>query len=144
MRLSLPDVDASAYDALVFWIRGTPRTALPPCSRWAFCVRIRHSPGVPSRWFRVTGITDRWQQMVIPLHLMTGIHEWKHLSAFFLSIHPRTSPTPSGAYFIDEIRLVTTGAPGPRVTDAVSTPAKEAWEAALGGPDTVPARLQSG
>ena len=80
--------------------------------------------------------------MVIPLHLMTGIHEWKHLSAFFLSIHPRSSPTPSGAYFIDDIRLVTTGAPGPRVTDAVPTPAKEAWEVALGGPDTVPARLQ--
>ena len=143
VRLSLPDVDASAYDALVFWIKGDATHGFAAMLEVGF---LRPHPALPGAFqaggFRVTGITDRWQQMVIPLHLMTGIHEWKHLSAFFLSIHPRPSPTPSGAYFIDEIRLVTTGAPGPRVTDAVSTPAKEAWEAALGGPDTVPARLQ--
>jgi hypothetical protein len=105
---------------------------------------MRRSPVWPKRGsFCVTGITDHWQQMVIPLNLMTGIQEWTHLGAFVLRIHPRPSPTPRGAYFLDDIRLVTTGAPGPRVTDAVPTPAKQAWEVALGSPDTVPARLQA-
>jgi Putative glucoamylase len=144
VSLSLPDVDASAYDALVFWIKGDAQQGFAATLEVGF---LRPHPALPGMFqaggFRVTGITDRWQQMVIPLNLMTGIQEWKHLSAFFLRIHPRSSPTPSGAYFIDEIMLITTGEPGPSVTDAVPTPAKQAWEVALGGPDTVQARLKA-
>ena len=44
VRLSLPDVDASAYDALVFWIKGDATHGFATHSRWAFCVRIRRSP----------------------------------------------------------------------------------------------------
>jgi hypothetical protein len=143
VHLSLPDVDARAYDALVFWIKGDTTHGFAATLEVGF---LRPHPVFPDMvqagGFRVTGITDRWQQMVIPLHLMTGIHEWQHLSAFFLRLHPRHSPAPGGAYFIDEIRLVTTGKPGPSVNDAVPTPAKQAWEVARGGPDTVPARLQ--
>jgi hypothetical protein len=144
VRLSLPDVDASAHDALAFWIKGDATHGFAATLEVGF---LRPHPALPGMFqaggFRVTGITDRWQQMVIPLHLMTGIQEWKHLSAFFLHIHPRFSPTPSGAYFIDDIMLITTGAPGPRVSDVVPTPAKQAWEVALGGPATVQARLQA-
>jgi hypothetical protein len=144
VHLSLPDVDARVYDALVFWIKGDGTHGFAAMLEVGF---LRPHPALPGMFqagsFRVTGITDQWQQIAIPLNLMTGIHEWTHLHAFFLRIHPRSSPTPSGAYFLDEIRLVTTGAPGPRVTDAVPTPAKQAWESALGGPDTVQARLQA-
>jgi hypothetical protein len=144
VRLTLPDVDARAYDALVFWIKGDARHGFAATLEVGF---LRPHPALPSMVqagsFRVTGITDRWQQMVIPLRLMTGIQEWTHLHAWFLRVHPRASPTPRGAYFLADIRLVTTGAPGPRVTDAVPTPAKRAWEGALGGPDSVPARLQA-
>jgi hypothetical protein len=143
VRLSLPDVDARAYDALVFWIKGDATHGFAPTLEVGF---LRPHPAFPGMSqagsFRVTGITDRWQQMVIPLNLMPGIHEWTHLHEFFLRIHPRPSPTPRGAYFIDEIMLVTTGAPGPRVTDRVPTPAKQAWEMALGGLDTLPVRLR--
>jgi hypothetical protein len=143
VRLSLPDVDARAYDALVFWIKGDATHGFAPTLEVGF---LRPHPTLPSMSqagsFRVTGITDRWQQMVIPLNLMLGMDEWTHLSEFFLRIHPRSSPTPRGAYCIAEIMLVATGAPGPGVTDRVPTPAKQAWEVALGGPDTVPARLQ--
>jgi hypothetical protein len=144
VRLSLPDMDASAYDAVVFWIKGDATHGFAATLEVGF---LRPHPALPGMFqtggFRVTGITDRWQQMVIPLNLMTGIDEWKHLSAFFLRIHPRSSPAPSGAYFIDDIRLITTGEPGPSVSDAVPTPAKQAWEVALGSPDTVQARLQA-
>jgi hypothetical protein len=144
VRLTLPDVDASAFDALGFWIKGDARHGYAATLEVGF---LRPHPALPGMvqvgGVRVTGITDRWQQMLIPLHLMTGIHEWTHLRALFLRIHPRSSPTPSGAYFIDDIRLVTTGEPGPRVTDAVPTPAKQAWEVAFGGPDSVPARLKA-
>jgi hypothetical protein len=143
VRLSLPDVDARAYDALVFWIKGDATHGFAPTLEVGF---LRPHPALPSMFqagsFRVTGITDRWQQMVIPLNLMLGMDEWTHLSEFFLRMHPRSSPTPRGAYFIDDIMLVTTGAPGPSVTDRVPTPAKQAWEVALGGLDTLPARLQ--
>jgi hypothetical protein len=144
LRLPLPDVDGSAYDALVLWIKGDATHGFAPTLEVGL---LRPHPTRPGMFqagaFRLTGITDRWQQMVIPLHLMTGIDEWQHLSSFFLSIHPRNSPTPGGAYFIDEIMLVSTGAPGPSVTDAVPTPAKQAWEVAHGGPDTIQAQLKA-
>ena len=144
VQLSLPDVDARVYDALVFWIKGDATSGFAATLEVGL---LRPHPALPGMLqaggVRVSGITERWQQMVIPLTLMTGIDEWTHLGAFFLRIHPRSSPTPSGAYFLDDIRLVTTGAPGRRVTEAVPTPAKRAWEVALGGPDTVPARLQA-
>src|SRR2546428_167841 len=143
VRLSLPDVDARAYDALVFWVKGDATHGFAPMLDVGF---LRPHPALPGMFqagnFRVTGITDRWQQMVIPLNLMLGMDEWTHLSEFFLRMHPRSSPTPRGAYFIDELMLVTTGTPGPSVTDTVPTPAKQAWEVALGGLDTLPARLR--
>src|SRR5262249_50474743 len=143
VRLSLPDVDARAYDTLVFWIRGDATHGFAPTLEVGFLRPYPALPGMSQAGsFRVTGVTDRWQQMVIPLNRMPGMDEWTHLREFFLRIHPRSSPTPRGAYFIDDIMLVTTGAPGPSVTDPVPTPAKQAWEVAFGGPDTVPARLQ--
>jgi hypothetical protein len=143
VRLLLPDVDAREYDALAFWIKGDATDGFATTLEVGF---LRPHPALPGMSqagsFRVTGITDRWQQMVIPLRLMPGVDEWTHLRAFFLRIHPRASPTPTGAYFLDEIMLVSTGEPGPSVTDAVPTPAKQAWKAALGGPDTMQARLK--
>jgi hypothetical protein len=143
VRLPLPDVDARAYDALVLWIKGDATVGFATSLDVGF---LRPDPAhrgmSQAGSFRVTGITDRWQQMVIPLRLMSGVDEWTRLRAFFLRIHPRLSPTPSGAYFLDEIMLVSTGDRGPRVADSAPTPAKRAWEVAHGGPDTVQARLK--
>ena len=71
VRLSLPDVDARAYDALVFWIKGDATHGFASTLEVGF---LRPHPALPGMFqsgsFRVTGITDRWQQMVIPLNLM--------------------------------------------------------------------------
>jgi len=143
VQRSLPAVDARAYDALVFWIKGDPTHGFAPTLEVGF---LRPHPAVPGMTqagsVRVTGITERWQQRVIPFNQMLGIDEWTHLHTLFLRLHPRSSPTPRGAYFLDDLRLVTTGAPGPSITDPVPTPAKQAWEEAVGGRATLPARLQ--
>lgn len=143
VRLALPDLDASAYDALVFWIKGDAQHGFAETLEVGF--RRPHpeqADTIQVGSFRVTGITEQWRRVVIPLNLMIGIRQWKHLSELFLSIHPRFSPAPGGAYFIDEIKLVTTGESGPSVRDAVPTPVKEAWEAAAGGRDAVQERLK--
>jgi hypothetical protein len=143
LRLTLPDLDARAYDALVFWIKGDAQQGFADTLEVGF---RRPHPDLASTEqvgsFRVTGITAQWQRVVIPLHLMTGIHQWEHLRAFFLSIHPHSAPAPSGAYFLDDIKLVATGETSPSPSDVVPTPIKEAWEAASGGLATVPARLK--
>src|SRR5262249_43670502 len=68
-RLALPDVDARAYDALVFWIKGDATYSFAPTLEVGF---LRPHPALPGMSqagsFRVTGITDRWQQIVIPLN----------------------------------------------------------------------------
>jgi hypothetical protein len=71
VRLSLPDVDARGYDALVFWIKGDATHSFAPTLEVGF---LRPQPALPGMsqagGWRVTGITNRWQQMVIPLNLM--------------------------------------------------------------------------
>src|SRR5262249_23093670 len=74
VRLALPDVDARAYDALVFWIKGDATHGFAPTLEVGF---LRPHPTLPGMSqagsFRMTGITERWQQMVIPLNLMPGM-----------------------------------------------------------------------
>ncbi len=134
-RLTLPDLDASDYDHLEFWIRGDAKLGYADALR----VEFRQSlPDAPPDLLRqgstvVTGITADWQRVQIPLNLMTGIDDWQHLRQFGIVLQPRRSPITVGAYWLDDIALIKTGQPGPSIHDPVITPRKTVLETQLGG-----------
>jgi hypothetical protein len=131
----LRDVDASNFDHLAFWIRGDPQAGFGPSVK----IRLRRpDPKRRGQWqtgsFVVDGIGDRWQRVIVPLNRMPGIREWTHLSDFLLLIQARRVGVARGAYQLDDLALIRTGAPGPGAADPVARPAKRAWERAAGSP----------
>ncbi len=134
-QITLPDLDASAYDHLQFWIRGDEAAGYAQDLKIEFKQPL---PNTPPGLLRqgstvVTGITGDWQRIRVPLNRMNGIADWRRLNQFGIVLQPRRSPVHAGAYWLDDIALIKTGNPGPSVRDPVIPPQKTAWENQLGG-----------
>jgi hypothetical protein len=134
VSLDLKGLDAADYDHLRFWIKGDPADGFNP----EFEVQFRRPELAASGMkevgsFIVSGITDQWKQVVVPLNYMIGIKNWSQLSAFAIAFPPREMRVHKGTYWIDDIALIKTGKPGPSTGDLVIAEKKKAWEDALGG-----------
>ena len=134
-QLALPDLDASAFDHLEFWIRGDADSGYADALKLEFKQPLANGPfGLLRKGSTVVaGIDGNWRQIRVPLNLMSGIADWKHLRQFGIVFEPGRSPSSSGGYWVDDIALLKTGQPGPSVRDPVIPPLKTAWENSLGG-----------
>ena len=134
-QMTLPDLNASAYDHLELWLRGDPTLGFTPTLKLEFKQPLPDSPpGLLRQGSTVIeGISPDWQRYQIPLHRFSGIADWQHLRQFGLVLQPRRLTAPSGGYWLDNIALVQTGHAGPSVRDPVIPPLKTAWENQLGG-----------
>ena len=136
-QLSLPDLDASAYDHLELWIRGDEYAGFAEALKLEFKQPLTDGPlGLLRQGSTVIeGITGDWQRFQVPLRWMNGIDDWTHLRQLALVWQPRRSPVTQGAYWLDSLALIKTGQPGPNIHDRVIPPKKTAWETTLGGKD---------
>ena len=134
-RLSLPDLDASAYDHLEFWIRGDAGSDNAEAVKIEFKQPLVGGPfGLLRKGSTiVTDIGSDWRQVRVPLNFMSGIADWKHLSQFGIVLEPSRVPSLSGGYWLDDIALLKIGQPGPSIRDPVIPSLKTAWENSLGG-----------
>ncbi|MBL8260548.1 MAG: DUF3131 domain-containing protein [Candidatus Competibacteraceae bacterium] len=132
-QLTLPDLDGSAYDHLEFWIRGDSGQA--DALKLEFKQPLADSPpGLQRKGSTViTGIGGEWRRFRVPLNLMSGIEDWKHLRQFGIVFQPRRAPSAAGGYWLDDLALIKTGQPGPSIRDPVIPPLKTAWENSVGG-----------
>lgn len=138
-QLSLPDLDASAYDHLELWIRGDAHARFAESLRLEFKQPLAGGPPGLLRQGStlIEGITSDWQRFQVPLRSMNGIADWTHLRQFSVVLQPRRSPVTQGAYWLDDVALIKTGQPGPSIYDRVIPPKKTAWEQAHGGKDAI-------
>ncbi|MDS4041489.1 MAG: glucoamylase family protein [Candidatus Competibacter sp.] len=134
-QLALPDLDATAYDHLELWFRGDGRAGFADSFEIEFKQPLSGGPPGLLRQgsYLVTGIADDWQRIRVPLNVMNGITDWKHLRQFTVVFEPRRSSITRGAYWLDDIALIHTGQPGPSIHDPVIPPKKTAWENGVGG-----------
>jgi len=132
---SLGDVDAAAFDHLVFRIRGDAKLGFGEALKVQLRRRDPTRPGaIDTGSFVVTGIGDGWQRVEIPLNRMPGLRHRDHVESFAVVLQRRRAGAPTGAYYLDAPALVALGHPGPGARDPVPTPRKRAWEEAAGGP----------
>jgi hypothetical protein len=144
LRFQLRGLDASRFDHLAFWVKGDKHTKYADTFKVAFKRPDPEWAGLEQQGSRlVNGIGDAWQHVRVPLNLMTGLPAWNHLSAFMIAFHARRAPAPQGAYYIDDIRLVKQGNPGPSILDPVATPRKQAWEKAFGSQQAAQPHLKA-
>ncbi len=143
LRLLLGDVDASRFDRVAFWIKGDASAGFSTSLKVGFR-QVPSSSGLVETGSQVVeGIGPEWRRIEVPLNRMSGIQDWSHLGELFVSLESRRMTAPAGAYFIDDVVLLRTGRPGPSISDRVVAHKKEAWEAALGGPDKAKLQIQT-
>ena len=142
MRIKLNGLDASAYDHLELRVKGDPSAGFAPAFQVGF---ERPSPGRPnmieSGSSVVTGVSDQWRDVQVPLTLMIGLGDRTGLDEFVLTFESRPTDALAGAIDVDDLALVRTGRPGPSASDPVPTPKKDAWEQANGGKDAARAAV---
>ena len=134
--IDLGDLDASAYDHVELWIKGDAESGYSRAVKIGFRrPKADRPPLMQDGTAIITGISGKWQRIVVPLNRMAGIEEWKHLHTFFVALESRRAGAARrGAYTIDDVALLKLGGPGPTIADKVVPRKKEAWEAAVGGP----------
>lgn len=132
--VDLGDLDASAYDHVELRLKGDDATGFSPAMKIGFRRPKADLPRLMQDGTAViTGISGKWQRIVVPLNRMAGITDWKHLRAFFVSLESRrVGQAKRGAYEIDDVALFKLGGPGPTVADPVVPLKKEAWKASVG------------
>ncbi|MBV9463417.1 MAG: DUF3131 domain-containing protein [Verrucomicrobiae bacterium] len=132
--MNLNNLDARDYDHVEFWVKGDPKLGFAKSFKIEFKQPI---PGSPDENYKgsyvVTGVTDQWQKISVPLNVMNGIVEWKDLEEFVITLHSRRADVKQGGYYFDDIALVKTGNPGPNIHDQVLATKKKEWEAQRGG-----------
>jgi len=126
----LRKADLSRFDHLQFWVRGD--TSRGHTTRFKIEFK-KNVPGAAPRgpgagagdpeWikgsFIVTGITDQWQKVSIPLRAMSGISDWTGIDELVIVFKNRLCDRKTGTIYLDDIAVVRTGDPGPSIHDPV-------------------------
>ncbi|HNV86352.1 MAG TPA: glucoamylase family protein [Candidatus Omnitrophota bacterium] len=127
----LGDLDAEEYDHLEFYVKGDSQKGFSKLFR----VEIKKFEntdrvGKLQGSYIVKNVTSDWQKISIPLNAMTGILNfadpavWKDpsigrrgLDEFVIVFEDRRVDKKTGRIYVDDIRFVRTGNPGPSAVD---------------------------
>lgn len=133
-KTRLNGLDASDYDHLEFWVKGDAQEGYARAFKVGF---LRPHPASRERMesgsYVVTGVTDQWRQIRVPLNIMNGIRTWTDLRQLVVTFDSRRDPIKQGACYFDDLGLIKTGYSGPSASDKIVARKKKAWQASLGG-----------
>ncbi len=121
----LRGLDARRYDHLELWVRGDGENGFGTQFKIEFKKPKRDEQGNVLEGedltgsFIVTGVTDQWQRIRVPLNVMNGILDWSELKELVIIFKDRMLDNKQGSLLIDDIALLRTGNPGPSIRDEV-------------------------
>jgi hypothetical protein len=118
----LRDLDGSPYDHFEFWVKGDKKKGFSSVFKIEFKKFQNDAEGHEETIkgsYIVKGVTSQWQKISIPLNVMSGIQDWKGLREFVITFEKKRVDKPEGALYFDDLALVKTGSPGPKITDTV-------------------------
>jgi hypothetical protein len=98
--MQLQNIDASRFDNLEFRIRGDAGLGYTSI----FKVELKDALDQASRHY-VRGVTDQWQNVVIPLTEFEGIANVRKLKEFVIVIEDTTATAKQGALYLDDVRF---------------------------------------
>lgn len=99
--LMLPNLDASKYDAINFWVKGDPKAGYTT----VFKVEVKNANKQVGRFY-VSNVTDKWQEISIPLSDLKGLADKTCLTEFVIVFEDRMATNKKGVINIDDIRFV--------------------------------------
>ena len=101
--MRLQNLDASRFDKLAFRVRGDAKMGFTT----VFKVELKDSLDQTSHFY-VRGITDQWQDVVIPLKDFEGITNFKSLKEFVIVFEDTAATAKRGVIYIDDVRFTRT------------------------------------
>ena len=96
--MKLNGEDVSAYNTLNFYIKGDTKAGFTKRVK----IELKDMTNKPSPYI-VSGITDQWQKISIPLEKFRRITDWKSMNEFVVVYDDINSSPKSGTIFIDQI-----------------------------------------
>lgn len=88
----------SSYNALVFWVKGDPDAGYTT----KFKVELKNEQGEVGR-FVVSGISDKWTEIVVPFKDFKGISDFTNMSEFVIVFDDIVATDKEGVIYIDDI-----------------------------------------
>ena len=101
--MRLKNLDASKFGALAFRVRGDPKMGFTTI----FKVELKDSMDQSSHFY-VRGVTDQWQDVVIPLKDFEGITNFRSLKEFVIVFEDTSATSKKGVIYIDDVRFQAT------------------------------------
>ena len=100
--MRLQNLDASKFGSLAFRVKGDPKLGFTT----VFKVELKDSVGQSSHFY-VRGVTDQWQDVVIPLKDFEGIANFRSLKEFVIVFEDTSATSKRGVIYIDDVRFRT-------------------------------------
>lgn len=99
--MRLQNLDASKFDNLAFRARGDARMGYTTM----FKVELKDSLDQSSQYY-VRDLTDKWQDIVIPLKDFQGMANVRSLKEFVITVEDATATAKRGVIYVDDVRLI--------------------------------------
>ena len=100
--MKLNNFDATQYNTLSFCLKGDAKKGFTKRLK----IELKGADAKASP-FIVTGITDQWQEFLIPFDKFRRISDWSGLTEFVVVFDDINSNPKAGAMFIDHVKFTT-------------------------------------
>ncbi len=100
MWMFLQEIDFSPYSYLVIHVRGDREAGFTP----RFKIELKNKSKEVGRYV-VTGITDQWQEFVIPLRRIKGLQNYAAMKEFVITFDDMRCSPKMGEIYLDDIYL---------------------------------------
>ncbi len=98
--MRLQNLNAEKFDNLAFRVRGDSKIGYTTI----FKVELKDAADQSSHFY-VRGVTDQWQDVIIPLRSFEGIANFKRLKEFVITFEDNISTAKRGVIYLDDIRF---------------------------------------
>jgi hypothetical protein len=98
--MKLNGVDATPYNTLAFYIRGDAESGFSKRVK----MELKDQSNQPAAYI-VSGLTEQWQQIKIPLNKFRRVEDWKSLNELTVVFDDINSNPKTGTIFVDDIAL---------------------------------------
>ncbi|MDD5613912.1 MAG: carbohydrate binding domain-containing protein [Candidatus Omnitrophica bacterium] len=98
--MKLNGSDVSKYDNFTFWVKGDEERGFATL----FKVEMKNNRGEVGKYY-VTGITDKWQKIEIPLTKIAGISDFTNMDEFVIVFEDWRASVKEGTVYFDDFQF---------------------------------------
>jgi len=96
--MKLNGSDVSGYTNFVIWVKGGKEQGFSPL----FKVEMKNNKGEVGKYY-VTGVTDQWQKIEVPLSRVAGISDFSNMDEFVVVFEDWRCAIKEGTVYFDDV-----------------------------------------